>query len=143
MRVVAMARPGCGGDSLTGRYWGDENARGERGLARVRGGAAGGERRFRRSTAGAAVAVGNIDLNRAQDSSRAATRAAHLPFRRRKFPADGARSLEHVNGEQANDRLLIASSGKYDVSRILSQVEGSRAIAASIAGPALPLLKAG
>ncbi|MGB7157970.1 MAG: hypothetical protein WBD40_07875 [Tepidisphaeraceae bacterium] len=29
------------------------------------------------------------------------------------------RYLEHVNGEQANERLLMTSRGKYDVSRVL------------------------
>ncbi len=40
----------------------------------------------------------------------------HRVARTREF-RDGY--LEHVNGEQVNDRLLLAPSGKYDVSRAL------------------------
>jgi ribosomal protein S18 acetylase RimI-like enzyme len=46
-----------------------------------------------------------------------------------------ARELRDRYLEQVNDRLLLASSGKYDVSRAL--------MAASAEAPALPLLRAG
>ena len=65
-----------------------------------------------------------------------------------------ARELRDRYLEQVNDGQLIAPSGaKYDVSRILSHVEGARALPATVPPPreapreapreVLPLLKAG
>src|SRR5215203_1151152 len=45
------------------------------------------------------------------------------------------RYLEHVNGERADNRLPLAPSGKYDISRALAS--------ASTSEKTLPLLKAG